>query len=62
MSKHLELRDVSVSFNGLKESTPTVLRIFKEVLTEPEFRRLLGYPPHHAPGARDDRGGQFFRP
>ena len=29
----------SVSFSGLKESAPTILRIFKEVLTEPEFRQ-----------------------
>jgi zinc protease len=29
----------SISFSGLKESTATVLRIFKEVMTEPEFRQ-----------------------
>ncbi|MEO8049458.1 MAG: pitrilysin family protein [Acidobacteriota bacterium] len=29
----------SISFNGLKETTGTVLRVFKEVLTNPEFRQ-----------------------
>ena len=31
--------NASISFSGLKESTDTVLRIFKEVMTEPEFRQ-----------------------
>ena len=31
--------NASVSFSGLKESTDTVLRIFKDVLTAPEFRQ-----------------------
>jgi zinc protease len=29
----------SISFSGLKETTDTVLRIFKEVMTDPEFRQ-----------------------
>ena len=29
----------SISFSGLKETTATVLRIFKEVMTDPEFRQ-----------------------
>ncbi len=29
----------SISFNGLKETTGTVLRVFKEVMTDPEFRQ-----------------------
>ena len=31
--------NASISFSGLKETTATVLRVFKEVMTEPEFRQ-----------------------
>ena len=31
--------NASISFSGLKETAPTVLRIFKEVMTDPEFRQ-----------------------
>ena len=31
--------NASVSFSGLKETAGTVLRVFKEVLTDPEFRQ-----------------------
>ena len=31
--------NASVSFSGLKETAGTVLRVFKEVMTEPEFRQ-----------------------
>ncbi len=31
--------NASLSFSGLKETTGTVLRVFKEVMTDPEFRQ-----------------------